>query len=111
MTSRHERGRRTESVLASWLRDRGWPYAEPTGAARSGVDITGTPGLAIEVKARRDFSPLGWVRQARTRPGLPLVVLRCDGQGEATVGEWLVLLRLEDAVPLLRCAGYGEGPT
>lgn len=109
--SRKHRGYRSQKVVAEWLARHGWPWAESTGAGRSGSDVTGTPGLFIEVKARRGFSPLAWLRQSRLNStGLPFVVFRCDGQGEANVGEWGVLLRLDDMTELLRSAGYG-GPS
>ncbi len=109
MTTRKDRGMRTQKVAADYFAANGFPHAESTGSGRSGVDILGMPGLAPEVKARRGFSPLEWLRQAATaRAGVPFVVARLDGQGEATVDEWPVLIRLADFVPLLRAAGYGD---
>lgn len=109
--SRKFRGYRSQKVAAQWFADHGWPFAESTGAGRQGSDVTGVPGLQVEVKARRDFTPLAWLRQARTGgAGLPFVVFRCDGQGEANVGEWGVLLSLADMTELLRGAGYGDTP-
>lgn len=108
--SRKHRGLRSQKVVADWFKGHGWGFAESTGAGRSGSDITGVPGLLVEVKARRAFSPLAWLRQARADgSGLPFVVFRCDGQGEANVGEWGVLVRLDDMTALLREAGYGSG--
>ena len=106
--ARKHRGMRSQKVVADWLRDSGFPYAESAGAGRSGSDIIGVPGLKVEVKARRAFSPLAWLRQAKSAPGegLPFVVFRCDGQGEANVGEWPVLIRLDDFTEVLREAGY-----
>ncbi len=104
---------RTQLVVAQWFKDRGWPFAEPAGSGRRGVDVLGTVDIAVEVKARRDFSPLAWIRQARSYAAgrLPFVVFRCNGQGEKTVGEWPVLLRLEDFTRLLHEAGYGDTTT
>lgn len=107
--SRKMRGYRSQKVVAQWFAKHGFPWAESTGAGRSGSDITGMPGLAIEVKARRDFTPLAWLRQARTgSAGVPFVVFRCDGQGEANVGEWAVLARLDDFTEVIRSAGFGD---
>lgn len=110
--SRKHRGYRSQKVVAEWFRTHGWGWAESTGAGRSGSDVTGVPGLLVEVKARRGFNPLAWLRQtiaeAETHAGLPFVVFRCDGQGEANVGEWGVLLTLADMTELLREAGYGS---
>lgn len=99
-------------MVADWFAAHGWPFAESAGAGRSGSDLTGVPGLLVEVKARRAFSPLAWLRQtgkeAEQHSGLPFVVFRCDGQGEANVGEWAVLLRLDHMTGLLKEAGYGD---
>lgn len=108
--SRKRRGADTQNVVATWFRGRGWPHAESAGAGRPGVDVLGLPGLSVEVKARRDFSPLAWIRQARLQPGVPIVVHRPDGMGPATVEDWPVTMRLADLTELLRAAGYGDQP-
>lgn len=107
--SRKHRGLRSQKVVAEYLKVNGWPYAESTGAGRSGSDVTGVPGLALEVKARAGFDPMAWVRQAAANPGLPMVAFRPNGMGETTVGSWPCIVRLADLVQLLRAAGYG-GP-
>jgi len=108
--SRKHRGMRTQKVAAEWFATHGWPWAESTGSGRSGNDVIGVPGLRVEVKARRDFTPMAWLRQVRKEPGpgLPFVVFRPDGMGEANVGEWGVLVRLDDMTELLHSAGYGN---
>ncbi len=108
--ARRRRGRQTELVFAPWLRTNGFPHAEAVGASARGADITGTPGISWEVKARRDFDPAGWLRQTAGRPGLSIVVMRLNGQGTTDPGLYPVLLRLGDLVPLLRSAGYGDAP-
>jgi hypothetical protein len=111
--SRKSRGYRSQKVVAEWYAEHGWPFAESTGAGRPGVDITGIPGLACEVKARRGFNLTGWLKQAtqERRHGLPYVVVRPDGYGEAKVGQWAVLMTLQDHTDLLREAGYGTEPS
>lgn len=107
--TRKRRGASTQHIAARWFQEHGWPFAESTGAGRTGSDLTGMPGLACEIKARATFSPLAWIRQARSGgTGLPFVILRCNGQGEAAVGEWPVILRLEQFTTLLHAAGYGS---
>lgn len=108
---RKHRGYRTQALVAEYLRERGWPYAESTGASRQGADVTGTPDIAVEVKARANFDPLAYVRQAvRSADGrLPFAVLRCNGQGEASIEDWPALVRFGDLVRVLREAGYGDG--
>jgi hypothetical protein len=111
--ARVQRAHETETAVARYLATHGWPYAEPVGAGRNGADMTGTPGLAIEIKARRDLNLTGWLKQsASTRIAfgedlLCMVVHRPDGYGPAMIEYWPVTLRLADAVRLLRAAGYG----
>ena len=108
--SRKHRGYRSQKVLADYLANNGFPFAESTGAGRSGSDITGCVGIDFEVKARAGFSPAAAIKQLKDRKkkALGVVVLRLKGQGEKSIPDWVCLLRLEDAVHLLREAGYGD---
>ena len=106
--SRKRRGADTQAVVARWFQGNGWQYAESAGAGRQGSDITGMPGLACEVKARRAYSPLAWLRQASVNSGLPFVIHRPDGLGPASVDSWPVTLRLSDFTILLHEAGFGD---
>jgi hypothetical protein len=110
-TPRVSRARKSEALLAEWYGERGWPHAERVPAGLPGRDLLGMPGLAPEVKARRAFDPLAWVRQAKSNAGLdiPYVVLRCNGQGQAQMAEWFVGMTLLDHTNLLLDAGYGGG--
>lgn len=99
---------RSQKVLAEHYAQHGWPYAESTGAGRSGVDITGMPGLAVEVKARRGFEPVAWLKQADREAGVPFVVFRPNGMGEQSIGKWGVLMTVDHHTELLRAAGYGD---
>lgn len=111
--ARKRRGRDTERLVAAAFAADGWPYALPTGAGASGVDITGVPGLAVEVKARTKFEPMAHLRQAtRNAPEghIPIVVMRPNGFGPATVDEWPVFMPFGVLRRLLREAGYGDPP-
>lgn len=101
---------RTQKVVAEFFQRHGFPFAESTGAGRSGSDLTGMPGLACEIKARSDLQPLAWLKQAEANTGLPFVIFRPNGMGEQSVGRWGVLVRLEVFTELLLAAGYG-GPS
>lgn len=107
--SRKARGRATEHLVARAFAADGWPYALPTGAGASGRDITGLPGIAVEVKARAGFEPQANLRQAVANAGgdLPLVVLRCTGCGPATIDDWPMFMPFGQGRRLLRLAGYG----
>ncbi|MGH3745784.1 MAG: hypothetical protein ACRDT8_00110 [Micromonosporaceae bacterium] len=111
MTSPHRkrRGAQTQQAVADYLKAHGWPYAESAGAGRPGEDVTNVPGLAVEVKARRDLSLPAWLRQAAKSKGLPIVVHRPDGMGLGSLEDWPATMRFADLVQLLRDAGYGAG--
>lgn len=108
---RKHRGYASQRIVADYLAAHGFPYAEPVGAGREGTDVTGCPGLDIEVKARRGFNPAAAMRQQaeRARPTLlPFAVLRLDGQGPTSVEDWPVVIRLGAFVQILREAGWGD---
>lgn len=109
--SRKARGMRTQLVGARYLQVNGFPHAESTGSGRSGTDILGCVGIDWEVKARTGFEPLAALKQLKERSKeglLGLFIMRLNGQGEESVKDWLVGMRFEDAVTLLRGNGYGD---
>ena len=69
----------------------------------------GVVGIDIEVKARRDLDLNAVTRQIQARlreDALGVGVIRPDGYGPATVASWPVVMTLEQAVRLLKEAGY-----
>ena len=108
----------TQKLVAAYLTTHGWPYAQDTGTGRGGVDITGVPGLAIEVKAEDGWRPTTWLRQvSKHEPSLMppsglhiarFVVERPKGFGPLTVHQWPVIMTLRHCVTLLHAAGYGD---
>lgn len=97
----------TQHLTAAWFCEHGWPHAQPVGNGRPGADVTGMPGVGVEVKATAGLKP-GAVRQAGRHGGIGLVVYRPPGSGPANVADWPVVIRLEDITRLLRGAGYGD---
>lgn len=97
----------TQALAATWFREHGFPFCTDAGAGRPGRDLL---GLAAEVKARAGLNPLAWIKQAiaAAEGDLPFVLFRCNGQGPKSIGDWPVLLRLEDFTALVRAAGYGD---
>lgn len=95
------RGQQTARLVAQYLQPIA-PGCEATPSAYAGNDIKNI-GWDVEVKAPRDegFSPRAALRQAckRRKPEHilpPMVVLRPDGTGDASVGEFIVFRRFED---------------
>lgn len=106
---RKHRGYATQRIVADYLRENGWPYAEPVGAGRTGSDVTGVVGVDIEVKARRSLDLTGTLNQQAERAEtgvIPIAVIRPDGYGPARIHQWPVVMPLSVAVQLLKEAGY-----
>lgn len=109
--SRKHRGYKSQRILAEYLASNGWPYALSIGAGTPGSDVTGTPGIDWEIKARRGFNVLAAMRQSAERAAdgiVPAVVLRPDGMGESSIARWPFIVPLEVGVVLLRASGYGD---
>jgi hypothetical protein len=88
-----------------------FPEAVAVASALPGSDVLNTPGVAVEVKSRRDLDLQAWLRQATKNASieeLPVVIHRPDGLGVTRVDEWPVTMRLYEFVLLLRKAGYGS---
>lgn len=109
-TARKVRGRQTEKWLEDYYRERGWPDVQAVATSIGGRDLRYMFGLAPEVKARAGFDPLSALRQARknARGDVPYTIMRMNGQGKETIGEFIVCMFLDDHTNLLLEAGYGE---
>lgn len=87
--SRKHRGYATQRIVADAAQDT-FPGCYPPGAGESGDDLRNTPGWSFEVKARRAFNPLEWMRQVKKNAAWNdvAVVMRPDGAGPTTVDDW-----------------------
>jgi hypothetical protein len=108
MASQHRkhRGFRTERVVAQYL-STVWEFASV--GRGNGKDILGVP-FDAEVKARKSFQPLEWIRQYKARTAisgeLGFAVMRLNGQGE-NAEDYACIIRLGDLLPLLQLK-YGH---
>lgn len=112
MPSQHRkhRGYATERIVAMYLQQ--WWHAASVGRGQ-GEDILNVP-FDIEIKARNSLDIKGTLRQIKARTDksgkLGFACFRLNGQGEASVGEFVCMLSLVDLVQLLRKAGYEKIP-
>jgi hypothetical protein len=94
------------SYLQQW-----WPHAS-VGRGQ-GKDCLNVP-FDIEIKARNSLDIKGTLRQIKARTSksreLGFACFRLNGQGEASVKEFVCMLTLGDLVELLRKAGYEKIP-
>ena len=112
MASQHRkhRGYATERLVASYLQQ-WWPHAS-VGRGQ-GKDIHGVP-FDIEIKARNSLDISGTLRQIKARTSksgdLGFACFRLNGQGMASVEDFVCMLPLKDLVELLRKAEYDDIP-
>lgn len=103
--SRKHRGYATQRIVCDGLQDV-FPGCYPPGAGESGDDVRNAPGWSIEVKARRAFNPLEWMRQARKRQAETgndiAVVMRPDGAGPASLDDWPVFMPFSQWKDIMR---------
>ena len=98
--SQRRKGAAGERELASILTEQlGWVCKRNIGQARDGGDDITVGKFRIEAKRRKGIAVHEWVDQVVRACGpndVPVVCCRGDGK------EWLVVMRLDDALPLLR---------
>lgn len=105
------KGQQAEKAVVEWLRVNGVPYAERrrlNGRDDQG-DITGWPGVCIEVKAEQKFSPSEWLKEldkeivnARAETGFVFA----KRPGTTNPAEWYAILRPAVLLELMREAGW-----
>ena len=98
--SQRRKGANGENELARILSDHfGRVVKRTLGQARDGGHDIETPPFRWEVKRRKKLAAYDFIEQAAQAcqdGATPVVAMRADGKG------WLVLMRLEDALPLIR---------
>lgn len=104
-------GTRAETAVVRYLRRAGWPHAERRAlrGRQDAGDITGTPGICWEVKARKrpvsDADVAAWLAETETEAAaagaeIGVLVVRRPGVGEAHAGRWWAYMRLGTAAIL-----------
>jgi hypothetical protein len=99
MSNRRQRGRASERIVAAYLQENGFPDAAAVEAFAPGVDVRNVGRWAVEVKSRRGLDLAAWLRQAQRQaePGsTPLLIVRLNGQGPQSIGDWAAITRLSD---------------
>lgn len=115
-------GTRAESAVVAFLRANGWPSAERRAlrGTQDAGDITGIPGLCIEVKggdAARNASDNQievWLAEAErerkaANADVGMLILQRRGIGPANAGRWWAILPLCDVLDAAVTAVDGQG--
>lgn len=103
-----QKGTAAESAVVSFLRTVGFPYAERLAlqGGKDRGDITGIPGVVIEVKAVQEYSFNGWLTEARVErdnagADFGLVVAKPRLVGTTKTGQWYALMYAFDYLALV----------
>jgi len=111
MSRNKQKGTSFETLVADFLSDNGFPYAERRALA--GVndkgDITGTPGLVWECKNHKTMNLAGWldetmIETANAKADYGILVAKRKGRGNPA--EQYAVMPLGMMVALLKAAGY-----
>ena len=105
-TPKVRRGRKAQDIAAKYAADtHHWDTATPAASA-PGEDISGIPGLSIEVKATGKLAlPAARRQAARNAAGrIPVVLWQPPREGEMTVRDWPAYLAWGDLLDLVAAA-------
>jgi hypothetical protein len=105
------KGRETENLFVEYLIDEGVPYAERrrlNGSTDQG-DVTGWPGVCVEVKSGATLNPQGWLRELATEmvnshADTGFVAVRLKGKPDPQ--DWVAMLPMPVLMDLMRAAGW-----
>lgn len=106
------KGTSAESAVVSFLRTKGFPYAERLAlqGGKDRGDITGIPGICIEVKATAVYTFSSWLREAmaekeNSRADFAFVAAKPRGVGGTRVGKWMAVMTMTEFARLVGAAG------
>lgn len=93
-------GTAAESAVVNWLRDNGHPHVErrPLRGGEDWGDVTGIPGVCIEVKKSGKILKLAqWLRETEqervnSRSGHGILVVKPSGYGVTRTGDWWAVM-------------------
>jgi hypothetical protein len=111
MSKSRSKGTSFETLIARYMRDNGFPFAERRalhGNLDKGDINAGAP-LVFECKAAKRHELSGWLaetEQERINAEADYGVLVVKRQGHATGGEQYAIMRFADMMKLLKQAGY-----
>lgn len=104
-----QKGTAAESAVVSFLRDNGYPYAERLAlqGGKDRGDITGIPGIVIEVKACQEYTFSSWLAEAEVerenaQADFGFVVAKPRLVGTTRTGQWYALMYQKDWWDLIR---------
>lgn len=109
MSAQRSKGTAAETAVVDYLRAHGHPAAErrALAGAKDRGDISGIPGVVIEVKSAARLEIPAWLRETKAEQAndgarIGLLVIKPRGIGNTRVGQWWAVLPLADAIELIK---------
>lgn len=115
MSKERTKGTLGENGWVNFLISNGFPHAERR--ALHGIndkgDVTGTIGLAWEIKNHKKYAIGAWLRELaiekkNAKADHAFLIVKPNGVGVENAGKWWAIMYGEDLVNLVREAGYGD---
>jgi Holliday junction resolvase len=115
MSKNKAKGTSAETALVNYLKVNGFPLAERKAmqGANDAGDVTGTIGLAWEVKNHRTYKIPAWLEELEVETenagaDFGVLVVKPVGVGITRVESWWAVMPVGELVELVREAGYGD---
>lgn len=110
MSKARAKGTSFETAIVRWLNANGYPHAErsPLRGNKDRGDVTGMPGVCIEAKNCKAFTPAQWLDELAvemTNGSAETGVVIAKRRGTTDVGECYALMPVRVWLALLREAG------
>jgi Holliday junction resolvase len=88
-----QKGTAAETAVVRYLREVGWPYAERLALSgnKDRGDVTGLPGIVVEVKACKTWDLAGWIKELQAEmknAGADIGVLVVKRKGFTDPADW-----------------------
>ena len=115
MSKARQKGTLAETAFVKYLIAHGFPHAERRalhGTDDKG-DVTGTVGLAWELKNHKTYQIPQWLKETlaerdNAQADYGFLVIKPNRIGVDNVDQWWVVMDVEQAIALVREAGYGD---
>ena len=105
------KGRATENQAVEWLRSKGFHNAERRRLAGSldQGDVTGMPGICVEVKSAAQWKPVQWLRECeveRENAQAELAFVMARPKGGTNVDDWVIMMTPDQLIELMDQADW-----
>lgn len=113
MSAQRAKGTRWESACVTYARANGFPHAErrALSGGKDRGDLNISPGVVVECKSQARHSFAEWLDEAeveRVNAGADVAFVWAHRRGKGSPGDGYVVMTGEQAIALLRAAGYGD---